>query len=488
MTRLLTIAGHDPVHGAGITADLATWEAMGLQGCSVVTALTVQNSQGLEQLAPVDAHLLRHALQAVLRDGEPSAIKVGMLGSMAVAQEVSEFIAARRCPVVVDPVLTGSNGRPAYNAHGVTWLTALWSLMRHADVITPNLPEAAALVGCSEAELLSQLPALQALCRGAVVLKGGHGSGDASDDWVLDAQRSAVLSGRRWPGSAHGSGCVFSAALAGMLSQGWDVFDASCEAKLRVAAGIAQARLVGPGRPNTHTSPELSSEYLPQFHWSARGGAAAQPFAALAQPLGFYAVLPSADWVERALTWGVRTLQLRIKPETLHPAELRAQLRAAVHAAAEVAGAQLFINDHWREAIELGAYGVHLGQEDIELADMAALRQAGLRLGVSSHTPLEMSRAHALRPSYVALGPVYPTTLKAMRYAPLGLLRLREWAQRLRPHYPVVAIGGISLERAPEVWACGVDAVAAVSAITQAADPREAALQLSSVCSRPPAR
>jgi hydroxymethylpyrimidine kinase/phosphomethylpyrimidine kinase/thiamine-phosphate diphosphorylase len=153
-----------------------------------------------------------------------------------------------------------------------------------------------------------------------------------------------------------------------------------------------------------------------------------------------------------------------------------------------VPGAQLFINDHWAEAIQLGAYGVHLGQEDIELADMGALREAGLRLGVSSHTPLEMSRAHALRPSYVALGPVYPTTLKTMRYAPLGLLRLREWAQRLRPHYPVVAIGGISVERAPKVWACGVDSVAVVSALTQAADPREAAAQLSSACSQPPVR
>ncbi|HET7792683.1 MAG TPA: thiamine phosphate synthase, partial [Rhizobacter sp.] len=222
---------------------------------------------------------------------------------------------------------------------------------------------------------------------------------------------------------------------------------------------------------------ELCSEYLPQFHWSAHAAPPAEPFEALAHPLGFYAVLPSADWVERALRWGLRTLQLRIKPEMLPPAELRAQLRAAVQAAAEVPGAQLFINDHWREAIELGAYGVHLGQEDIELADTQALRASGLRLGVSSHTPLEMSRAHALRPSYVALGPVFPTTLKAMRYAPLGLARLRAWTQRLKPHYPVVAIGGIGLDRAPKVWACGVDAVAVVSALTQAADPREVAQQ-----------
>jgi hydroxymethylpyrimidine kinase/phosphomethylpyrimidine kinase/thiamine-phosphate diphosphorylase len=478
MLKLLTIAGHDPVHGAGITADLATWAAMGLNGCSVVTALTVQNSQGLERVAPVDANVLRDALQAVLRDGEPAAIKVGMLGSVEVAREVSEFLAARSCPVVVDPVLSGSNGRRACDADGATWLTALRALMCRADVITPNLPEAAELLGVGEAEVLSRLPELRTLCRGAVVLKGGHGTGPSSADWVFDSERSAVLSGSRWPGSAHGSGCVFSAALAGMLVQGWDVFEASCEAKLRVAAGIAQPRHIGPGRPNTDAAAPLSSEHLPHFHWAPAGSGApadAGAFSPLAHPLGFYAVLPDADWIERALRWGVRTLQLRIKEGSLGAAELRAQLRAAVRAASEVPGAQLFINDHWRDAIELGAYGVHLGQEDMDSANTAALRSAGLRLGLSSHTPLEMSRAHALRPSYVALGPVYPTTLKAMRYATIGLPRLREWARRYQPAYPVVAIGGISLERAPQVLACGVDSVAVVSALTQADDPQAVA-------------
>ena len=476
MPRLLTIAGHDPAHGAGITADLAVWAAMGLEGSSVLTALTVQDSRGLDQVAPVAAQLLRSALQAVLRDGEPAAVKVGMLGSTDVLREVSEFIAARRCPVVVDPVLSGSNGRAAHDADGTAWLTALRALMRHADLITPNLPEAAALLGVDEAGVLSRLPALRALCRGAVVLKGGHAAGPMSVDRVFDGQRMALLSSPRLPGSAHGTGCVFSAALAGMLAQGWDVFEASCEAKLRVTAGIAQARQIGPGRPNTHAAPRLSSEYLPQFVWDREPAAEAPlSFAPLTHSLGFYAVLPDAGWIERALALGVRTLQLRIKQGSLSAPELHAQLRAAVHAVREVPGAQLFINDHWREAIELGAYGVHLGQEDVDVADLAALRAAGLRLGVSSHTPLEMSRAHALRPSYVALGPVYPTTLKAMRYEPIGLPRLRDWARRYQPAYPVVAIGGISLERAPQVLACGVDSVAVVSAFTQAADPRAVA-------------
>jgi hydroxymethylpyrimidine kinase/phosphomethylpyrimidine kinase/thiamine-phosphate diphosphorylase len=474
--RLLTIAGHDPVHGAGVTADLAAWAAMGLDGASVVTTLTVQNSRGLQRVQPVDALLVRAALQAVLDDGEPAAIKVGMLGSMAVAREIAAFLSSRRCPVVLDPVMAGSNGRVAFDANVATWLAALCEVAPHADVITPNLPEAAVMLGVPEQEVT--VAALRASCRAAVVLKGGHARGTWCVDQVHAGERQAAVSGPRHAGSAHGSGCLYAAVLAGMLARGWDVFDAACEARLRVGAGLVQARVAGPGRPHVQPAPRVDSRHLPAFHWhgdAMPGDEAPEPFAALRHPLGFYAVLPTADWIERALGWGVRTLQLRIKDDDMPPAERRAQLRAAVRAAAEVPGAQLFVNDHWEDAIALGAHGVHLGQEDLATADFAALRAAGLRVGLSTHTPLEISRAHALRPSYLAIGPVYPTTLKPMRYAPVGPERLREWAQRCRPAYPVVAIGGIDLLRAPRVLACGVDAVAVVSALTQAKDPAAAA-------------
>ena len=461
MRPLLTIAGHDPVHGAGITADLATWQAMGLPGSSVVTALTVQDSRGLSALQPAPAALVRDALQALLRDGEPAAIKLGMLGSLEVLREVHEFVAARRCPVVLDPVLGASNGRSSHDADERAWIEAVRALAREVDVITPNLPEAQRLG-------LLDGPA-------AVVLKGGHADGDRSIDEVIQGAKRAWLSTPRLAGSAHGSGCVFSAAMAGALAQGWGVFDAACVAKLRVTAGLAQAHAVGAGRPNTNASAVIDSAHLPAFRWVDDVAAPTSPFAPVSGPLGFYAVLPDADWIERALAMGVRTLQLRLKAGSLPPVELTAQLRAAVRAAREVPGAQLFINDHWRAALELGAYGVHLGQEDLATADLGAIQSAGVRLGISSHTPLEMCRAHALRPSYIAIGPVYPTTLKAMAYEPVGLQRLARWASWLKPAYPVVAIGGISLERAPQVAATGVDSIAVVSALTQAGDPRAAA-------------
>ena len=203
------------------------------------------------------------------------------------------------------------------------------------------------------------------------------------------------------------------------------------------------------------------------------------PFAPLRHPIGFYPVVPTAEWVERLLGWGVRTIQLRIKAADHTPAEISAQVAAAVLAGKAVPGAQVFINDHWQLALGAGAYGVHLGREDLDTTDIEVLKSAGLRLGLSTHTPAELARAKAVQPSYLAIGPIYPTTLKVMPYEPVGLARLAEWA-RLAAPYPVVAIGGISLDRLPGVRKCLLgawDGVAVVSAVTLAADPHQATLQ-----------
>ena len=197
-------------------------------------------------------------------------------------------------------------------------------------------------------------------------------------------------------------------------------------------------------------------------------------FLPLTGPIGFYPVVPTAEWVERLLGWGVRTIQLRIKATDHTQDEIDRQVKAAVAAGRAVPGAQVFINDHWALALAAGAYGVHLGQEDLDIADIPALLNAGVRLGLSTHTPAELARAHAVQPSYLAIGPIYPTTLKVMPYEPVGLERLKLWVPQAAP-YPVVAIGGISLALMPGVLACGVDGVAVVSAVTLAASPQEAA-------------
>ena len=190
-------------------------------------------------------------------------------------------------------------------------------------------------------------------------------------------------------------------------------------------------------------------------------------FPAVRAPLKFYAVVPDAAWVERMVKAGADTVQLRNK--TLDGEALRAEIRRSV-AAVEGSRTQLFINDYWQEAIAEGAYGVHLGQEDMDTADLAAIARAGLRLGLSTHSVAELDRALSVRPSYVASGAIFPTTTKAMPTQPQGIERLREYV-RQAGDTPVVAIGGIDLDNGAEVLAAGASSLAVVRAVTEAADP-----------------
>ena len=190
--------------------------------------------------------------------------------------------------------------------------------------------------------------------------------------------------------------------------------------------------------------------------------------------LGLYPVVDSVDWIARLLEWGVKTLQQRIKDP--QPPDLEQQIMQAIELARRYQ-ARLFINDYWQLAIKHGAYGVHLGQEDIQIADLDALRNAGLRLGISTHDPVELAEALTIRPSYVALGHIFPTQTKDMPSQPQGLARLRECVLQ-SGDCPTVAIGGISEERVPQVLATGVGSVALVSAITKAADPKAATERL----------
>ena len=200
-------------------------------------------------------------------------------------------------------------------------------------------------------------------------------------------------------------------------------------------------------------------------------------FPACPQRLGLYAVLPDAAWVGRRARAGVPTVQLRFKHED--PAAIAREVRAAV-AAVQGTQALLFINDHWRDAMAAGTYGVHLGQEDLDALapeELAQLRASGLRLGVSTHGYAEMLRADAVAPSYIALGAVFPTTLKKMATVPQGVARLGGYVQ-LMQGYPLVAIGGIGAAQFPEILATGVGSIAVVRALVQAPHPEQAAAAL----------
>jgi thiamine-phosphate pyrophosphorylase len=261
---------------------------------------------------------------------------------------------------------------------------------------------------------------------------------------------------------------VARAAIAAARSLGFVEHDAA------VVAQAWQARFERTGRTDPEVWPDEPADFG-LAPWPR-----AEAFAPCPKALGLYAVLPDADSVARLAQAGVPTLQLRFKSDDA--ATVRAQVRAAVRAV-QGTPALLFVNDHWREAIDAGAYGVHLGQEDLDSADLGAIRDAGLRLGLSTHGYAEMLRADRLSPSYIAMGAVYATTLKDMPTAPQGPARLNVYARLLRDH-ALVAIGGIDEARFAEVLPSGVGSIAVVRAIVAAPDPALAARGLMQVLER----
>jgi len=186
-----------------------------------------------------------------------------------------------------------------------------------------------------------------------------------------------------------------------------------------------------------------------------------------AYPDRFYPVVDSVAWVARLAALGVGTVQLRAK--NLGEDEAL-QLVIGALAATKGTRSQLVVNDYWRAAIAGGAKHLHLGQEDLAEADLTAIRNAGLTLGLSTHDDEELATALRAKPDYVALGPIFPTTLKSMRFAPQGIAKITEW-KKCVGSLPLVAIGGIKLEQAAEIFAAGADSIAVVSDITQNADP-----------------
>ena len=186
-----------------------------------------------------------------------------------------------------------------------------------------------------------------------------------------------------------------------------------------------------------------------------------------AYPDRFYPVVDSVAWVARLAALGVGTIQLRAKD--LNDSQAL-QLISDALAAIKGTPTELVVNDYWRAAIVAGARHLHLGQEDLAEADVGAIREAGLTLGLSTHDDAELDTALRAEPDYIALGPIFPTTLKSMRFAPQGIPKITEWKKRIGD-IPLVAIGGIKFEQAAEIFAAGADSIAVVSDITQNADP-----------------
>lgn len=473
-----SIAGSDSGGGAGLQADLQTINGLGAHACTVITGVTSQNSVSVQFVEPVD---IQPQLAALAEDMPAQAIKIGMLTSQTqvqqVAQQLRHFKATwPQAPFVVyDPVMSASTG---HNLSLEDLCETIRSeLLPCIDLLTPNKSEAEKLTGITLSDDPSREIAakflLSAGC-GAVVITGGHFETDQACDFYTDGQQSLSLtSPLQATPHHHGSGCVFASAISALVAQNYPVEDALVLAKAYINRGIREAQGIGQGAgPIAHTGWPNRLEDFPSINEHGLN----KPFTSCeTHQLGLYPVVDSLEWVEKLLKCGVRTLQLRIKDVATE--DLEQQIISAISLGRDYQ-ARLFINDYWQLAIKHQAYGVHLGQEDLDVADLDAICHAGLRLGISTHGYYEMLRAHAYRPSYIAMGAIYATTTKNMPSKPQGLEKLRAYVSLMNPHYPLVAIGGISVERAREVWQQQPGSIALVTAITEADNYRQAVKDL----------
>jgi hydroxymethylpyrimidine/phosphomethylpyrimidine kinase len=254
----LTIAGSDSSGGAGIQADLKTLSALGVYGASVITALTAQNTRGVEAVLVVPPDFVARQIKVVARDLDVGAVKIGMLGTGEIIEAVAEGLKALSgVPVVLDPVMMAASGDALLDQEAVETLRSV--LVPRATLITPNLPEAATLLGEAEAKderaMLAQAEALRRLGAKAVLIKGGHSEGADAVDLLVDAEGELKLAAPRIEtGNTHGTGCTLSSAIAAELAKGAALRDAAKTAKAYVTAAIAAADElhIGKGRGPVH--------------------------------------------------------------------------------------------------------------------------------------------------------------------------------------------------------------------------------------------
>ncbi|WP_447079105.1 bifunctional hydroxymethylpyrimidine kinase/phosphomethylpyrimidine kinase [Shewanella algae] len=513
-----SIAGSDSGGGAGIQADLATLSNLGCHGCSVITTLTAQSSVAVTLTEAVSEEMLLAQLNALLGDLPPKAIKIGLLANQAQLQLLCDWLARHLpdVPLVVDPVMVASCGDALSKstAMGAARLDYR-PLAALSTVLTPNIHELALLSRSDIHDFPSWQDAATCLANELpchLLAKGGDFEAGIARGLAEDLllfkdlphssglhQRQGVVlaSPRQASSNNHGSGCTLSSAIAAFLAHDWILPDALILAKAYINGALAQSYRVGSGpgplgRPGACLAAELMPVIWPleDYPWSSPAevlgapwlaaptsadavsakGVSAEGFKKLPHNLGIYPVVVDVELLEALLKAGCRTIQLRLKEEVLPGSSAEQAIIRAI-ALGRQYQARVFINDHWQLAIAHGAFGVHLGQEDLSQASLEAIQGAGLALGLSSHGYFEALLALRRRPSYLALGHIFATKTKVMPSLPQGLVRLGAYSETFGSLLPTVAIGGIDEHNLDAVKHTGVANVAVVRAITEAAEP-----------------
>lgn len=456
-TVALTIAGSDPSGGAGIQADLRTFAALGVVGVSALTALTVQNSLGVQSVYPVPADVLAAQLDALLSDTRVQAVKIGMLGGADQVRAVAAVLRQYAPPnVVLDPVLASTGGVPLLDDEGRAAL--LTELMPLCDLVTPNL---------NEAKTLGTINAL------AVLVKGGHMPGEPVDRLTLPGSSIRDFGGYRVETEhTHGTGCLLSSLIAALLARGSSLVDAIPEAKSILTAALREPTVIGKGRgyPQIRLSISERVQFVGRRHVERKG-----------MLQGVYVVTDTSlrpdrllpQIVEEAIAGSACAIQLR---EKLLPTLRLVELSKRFCRVSRDAQTLFIVNDRVDVALASDADGVHLGPDDMMPEDARRLLGPDKLVGVSVAT-VEEAKAAAPHASYFGVGAIFGSKTKLDAGEPIGVERIRE-IKAAFPDIPVVAIGGINADNIAEVARAGADAAAVVSAIVAAPDMEAATREL----------
>lgn len=498
------IGGVDSLAVAGVLADSRAANATGVHCAAIVSCVTAQNSHSFIDVNASDVSFLEAQWQALAQQTTAAVIKVGLIVTKSQARWLGDKISQYRqthhkLQVIYDPVLISSSDKTLVDNDTLTAIKQF--VLPEVDLLTPNIDEAQTLSGLTlqqPSDLIALARSLRTEYNLAVLLKGGHLNDKiGGQEFAYDCYLARLNDFEpREPATAfimvspfidnqnlRGTGCTIASLIAAYVARDYTLCDALVLAKACINQAISDAGPLGNGRgglvdlaPVTDFKylPRLLSitEYLDQPLNLERENRA---FAPCERRLGLYPVVSNTDLLERLLRLGVKTIQLRAKD--FCDLDIEPQVIKAI-ALGRLYQARVFINDYWQLAVKHRAYGVHLGQEDLQLADLEQIKSAGLRLGLSSHGIYEALIAEQLAPSYIALGHIFATTTKEMPSTPQGLDKLAHQVKLFKKQRPLVAIGGIDRARVGVVARTGVGSIALVRAITEAEDITSATGQL----------
>jgi hydroxymethylpyrimidine kinase / phosphomethylpyrimidine kinase / thiamine-phosphate diphosphorylase len=456
------MSGSDTSGGSGMQNDIRTLADCNSHVCSIITCIVAQNNHEVLDIFNMPLALIKRQVAALQEHLFPDAIKLGLVKTVSAIKYLAGLLKSLYRPCVLDPILRASSGYSLLTEAEIEVYKQ--NLFPGTLVITPNVLEAEKLLGCqikTPIDIERAASSLLSMGVANVIIKGGDVASELASDYWTDGKHYCWLS---YPKTLHlvrGTGCAFASSLCAGLARGEAITSAFLKAKHYVFAAMQSASVNKGGkyflnhRPTSiNQLPSIDSNLIPKLMSSFLP----------AEKIGFYAIVATLAELKRLAALGVNTIQLRVKGMACE--KLRDMLSEAC-AYAKAAKVNLYINDYWQLALELGAYGVHLGQEDLHGADLPAILAGKLRLGVSTHNEFELLKANQLAPSYIAMGPIFPTQYKPYLDS-LSIEKVAAWRQLTAAQ--LLVIGGIRFEHISALRAAGADGVAFISAVQAASD------------------